>query len=244
MFDYAYCGNYKAKLLNLAELSPEKWSFGLSNDFGILKNYLDHTFNKIVEEGKLLETSEYSIFNTGLFNVFYQHIFCYFTKNTTNGKQKWFLDGFLTEYQLSNAGINNFPTRANYFDDTSALVFDTNLKIMPQYDHIFGDAENINRLPPTVKDSGIRVQIFDGALNKAMKMLEANYKTAVPQYYNGKIQLLTPISLVEENKPDLALVCSKTDDNSKYLGHTCLTLDMAYNNARLIAKPESNWLQP
>ena len=27
-----------------------------------------------------------------------------------------------------------------------------------------------------------------------------------------------------------------------YQGHTCLTLDMAYNNARLIAKPESNWL--
>ncbi|MCI8485491.1 MAG: DUF3825 domain-containing protein, partial [Lachnospiraceae bacterium] len=23
---------------------------------------------------------------------------------------------------------------------------------------------------------------------------------------------------------------------------TCITLDMAYNNARLIAKPESNWL--
>ena len=29
-----------------------------------------------------------------------------------------------------------------------------------------------------------------------------------------------------------------------YQGHTCLTMDMAYSNARLIAKPESNWLLP
>lgn len=27
-----------------------------------------------------------------------------------------------------------------------------------------------------------------------------------------------------------------------YQGHTCLTLDMAYNNARLIARPNSDWL--
>ena len=31
-------------------------------------------------------------------------------------------------------------------------------------------------------------------------------------------------------------------DGGIYTGHTCLTLDMAYNNARLIAKPESDWL--
>lgn len=33
-----------------------------------------------------------------------------------------------------------------------------------------------------------------------------------------------------------------TKKETCYQGHTCLTLDMAYNNARLIAKPESNWL--
>lgn len=89
----------------------------------------------------------------------------------------------------------------------------------------------------------MKVQLFNGAIETAKRMLEANYKTAIPQFYRGKIQLLVPICLQAPNKPDLALTCVKTEDKSKYLGRTCLTLEMAYNNARLIAKPESNWLK-
>lgn len=72
----------------------------------------------------------------------------------------------------------------------------------------------------------------------------ANYKTAVPQYYKRRIQLLIPICLINEGIPDLAMVVSKSPTGDIYLGHTCLTLDMAYNNARLIARPESMWLHP
>ena len=36
----------------------------------------------------------------------------------------------------------------------------------------------------------------------------------------------------------------KTEDGSKYLGRTCLTLKMAYHNARLLAKIHSSWLYP
>ena len=42
---------------------------------------------------------------------------------------------------------------------------------------------------------------------------------------------------------ELALVLSKMP-GGYYQGHTCLTMEMAYNNARLIARPESNWLLP
>lgn len=45
---------------------------------------------------------------------------------------------------------------------------------------------------------------------------------------------------MSDNKPDIAIAVTKKENS--YQGHTCLTLDMAYNNARLIAKPESNWL--
>lgn len=73
------------------------------------------------------------------------------------------------------------------------------------------------------------------------KKVSTNYKLAIPQYYEGKIQLLLPLCLGTDNgKPDLALAVTKLE--TCYQGHTCLTLDMAYNNARLIAKPESNWL--
>ncbi|MCH8930901.1 MAG: DUF3825 domain-containing protein [Proteobacteria bacterium] len=29
-----------------------------------------------------------------------------------------------------------------------------------------------------------------------------------------------------------------------YCAATCLTLDMAYNNARQLARPDSDWLEP
>lgn len=85
--------------------------------------------------------------------------------------------------------------------------------------------------------------IFSGAIDMMKKKVSANYKIAVPQYFNGKIQLLLPLCLVDPNVPDLALVVTKNFSGNFYQGHTCLTLEMAYNNARLIAKPDSNWLR-
>lgn len=244
LFEFAYCGNYVSVLNNLAVLSPEKWSFGEKSDNSILKNYIEHTFKRLFEEGKVVENDHYAVFNTGLFDAYYKPICAYFMENKVPDRQKWYLAGFFTEYQLSSMGVVNIPERANYFDDPSELVFDTHLNIVPQYDHIFGDKENIERLPIGIRNNAMRVQLFNGAVETVKRMLEANYKTAIPQYYNGKMQLLVPICLQNPNVPDLALTCMKTEDKGKYLGCTCLTLEMAYNNARLIAKPESNWLQP
>ena len=243
LFEYAYCGNYNSTLANLAMLSPEKWSFGDKNDNSILKNYVEHTFSRLYEENKILESENYAIFNTGLFDEYYKPICAYFIKNTVPDRPKWYLDGFYTEYQLITMKVMDMPERANYFDDPSELVFDTHLDIVPQYEHIFGDQENIERLPAGIRNSAMKIQLFNGAIETAKRMLEANYKTAIPQFYKGKMQLLVPICLQTPNVPDLALTCMKTEDKRKYLGCTCLTLEMAYNNARLIAKPESNWLQ-
>ena len=243
LFDFAYCGNYVASLAHLAIISPEKWSYASRNDNGILRNYIDHTFSKLYDEGKVVEKEDYALFNTGLFDEYYKPICAYFVKNRVENQQTWYLDGFYTEYQLSSMKVYKIPERANYFEDPSELVFDTHLDIVPQYDHIFGEPENLNRLPANIRNSAMRVELFNGAIEKSKRMLEANYKVAVPQFYRGKLQLLVPICLQTQNVPDLALTCTKTEDKSKYLGSTCLTLEMAYNNARLITKPDSNWLQ-
>ena len=123
-------------------------------------------------------------------------------------------------------------------------MFDSRLEIIPQYEHIFGDEENIQRLPENVRTSRMKVQLFDGALRQTRHMLEADYRTAVPQYYNHGIQLLTPVCLQNPGKADLALACVKTSDGKKYLGRTCLTIKMAYHNARLLARLDSSWLHP
>lgn len=77
-------------------------------------------------------------------------------------------------------------------ENPSDLVFDTKLPVVPQYEHIFDDEENVQRLPSAVRESGMRVQLFDGALQQTRRILESDYKAAIPQYYNPSIQLLIP----------------------------------------------------
>lgn len=247
LFDFAFCYEYEKKIQHLSNLCPEKWSFGNHSDNVILRNYIEHTFLKLYEEGSILTENNYAIFNTGLYTDYYDQIYAYFTKNKNLNRQEWFLDNFYTSYQLGMMGITEYPKRANYFENPSDLVFDTNCDVVPQYPHIFGDPENLLRIPESIRESSNKTLLFDGAIKRAKAMIDANYKTAVPQYYKGRIQLLIPICLVSEKAPDLALVVSKNKTEGagqQYLGHTCLTLDMAYNNARLIARPDSAWLKP
>ena len=84
--------------------------------------------------------------------------------------------------------------------------------------------------------------MLHGAVEDAKKRIRRNYKTAVPQFFKNRIQLLLPLCLKEERKADLALAVEK--ENDIYRATTCLTLDMAFNNARLIAKPDDEWLKP
>jgi len=83
--------------------------------------------------------------------------------------------------------------------------------------------------------------ILGGTIKDAIRRVRRNYKTAVPQYYSGKIQLLLPLCLTSKAVADLALVIEK--ENMVYRASTCLTIDMAINNARLIAKPDDEWLK-
>lgn len=69
-----------------------------------------------------------------------------------------------------------------------------------------------------------------------------NYKTAIPQFHRGEIQLLLPLCLERPDRADLALVVSRVGDC--YRGDTVLTLQMAYNNARLLTRPDREWLTP
>lgn len=83
------------------------------------------------------------------------------------------------------------------------------------------------------------------AVDLSIKRVSWNFKTAIPQYYPRvrKLQLLLPVCLVSDEQVDLALAVEKTDSGS-YLGHTVLPLDWAYRNARLICRPDSDWLAP
>jgi hypothetical protein len=83
------------------------------------------------------------------------------------------------------------------------------------------------------------------AVDLSIKRVAWNYKTAIPTYYPRvrKLQLLLPLCLVTDERVDLALAVEKTPSGN-YLGHTALPLDWAYKNARLVCRPDSDWLSP
>lgn len=84
---------------------------------------------------------------------------------------------------------------------------------------------------------------LDDAIELAQKRVDWNFKTAVPAFYPTKntMSLLLPLDLTEDERPDVALVVELMESGA-YIGQTILTMRMAYNNARLICRPDSDWL--
>lgn len=88
------------------------------------------------------------------------------------------------------------------------------------------------------------IDIFNRALELALKKVRWNYKTAIPVYYPTlhKLSMLLPLCMLSEDRVDLALVVERTESGN-YQGHTIYPLDWAYSNSRLIARPDSEWLK-
>ena len=222
--------NYTEPLSKKA--AQEEWSNKTYPNKGILANYLTMTHKKLQYEKGIKIKDNYAIFNTGLYTDDYEEIYAY-QKNNNDVK-------FLTAYELNKIGIHELPIRANYFDKPELLIFDPKCRIDVQYNHILSENKNIERIPEEIQNAKNLLAIVIGSIEIMKSKISMNYKLAIPQYYNNQIQLLLPLYLLGNETPDVALAVTKIGDH--YQGHTCLTLDMAYNNARLIAKPESNWL--
>lgn len=252
LFKFAYFPKYDDSIIFLAEnlAQNENWDFSDATEkkYSILKNYLEFTFRKLIEEKKVAYTNDnkHSCFNTGLFTENLEDIYAYFERNNfTNSNTQFVFKAFLkhSDNRLLSLFGNNLPDVANFFEKPESLIFNPKFEIIPDLDHIIKD--NLDRFPIHLRhdDADLRRQII-GAIAEVSKKARSNYKIAVPQYYDGKIQLLLPLCLTSGSpNPDLALVVHKLNDTT-YTSRTCLTLKMAYNNARLIVKPQSSWLKP
>lgn len=244
IYDYMYWGDYNLQIQKLADKAlKEKWSFENKDDNYILKNYLKYTFKKLQEEGKVIETDTYCAFDTGLFSKYYEPIYVYgeVNKNISENTAKWYFKGFKDIYELGSLDIKKFPERADYFSDPSRLVFNWHLNVNKNYKHILDDLNTSQRLPNSIKNSERPLETLKGVIDTAIQKVIANYKLAVPHYYQNKIQLLVPLCFGKYDKPDVALVLDLMK-SGYYQATTCLSMEMAYMDARLIAKPESNWL--
>lgn len=249
-------------------LSPE----GHYTFLPVLSNYLFYTFARLRKEERLYserriafataqipfrdkttnKTSrreiECSCFNTGLATTYQEEIFAYFVKNTNKKSRldpEWILWKFTKASDSEMSQFAEKPEWANYFremEDKSEILYDTTLHHELKYDHILRGRQD--RFPEELKalpDSVLK-DLLDQGLDKARKRVRRNYKAAVPQYYNGKLQLLLPLSLLSQDRADLALAVEK--EGKRYISRTVLKLEWAYSNARLLAKPDREWLNP
>lgn len=99
--------------------------------------------------------------------------------------------------------------------------------------NILDNPRIFNRLKSRIED----------AVTLAVQRAEWNYKAAVPMYYPPRncVCFLLPLCLTRDDVVDLALVAEPLSSGS-YQGHTILLPRHAYTNSRLIANPESDWL--
>lgn len=244
--------HYESRLKDLADRAQrEVWSFDLAQPFAILGNYLRYTFKRLVQEGKVEEgtdatRSNVAAFNTGLFTPNYEAIYAFFERNREADKQPWVLREFLAESDRRLAFFEHKPRPARYFDKPAELIYDPDRELIPNLDHILD--ENLDRYPADLRENPHRRRMMlQGAVAEAGKRAQMNYKAAIPQFYfghegaePGRIQLLLPLCFENPVRADLALVVER--EERAYRAFTVLPLDLAYKNARLIAKPETDWL--
>jgi hypothetical protein len=254
LFDFAMIPRFPENLKELADLAePEDWNYhGASSDreLPILHSYLRYTYGRLAEESRVREQRKIVLsdddgaacFNTGLVTPNQEEIYAFFVVNHMPDKPYWHFNRFCRRGEHQLTAFPRLPEMANYYDDPSQLVYDSRKELRVNVEHIVQD--NKDRFPEpyrTMKNYAVQT-FLKGTIDNALQRVRRNYKTAIPQYYQGSIQLLLPLCISAPGQADLALVAAKYGEF--YRATTCLTLDMAYNNARLLARPDRDWLLP
>lgn len=89
---------------------------------------------------------------------------------------------------------------------------------------------------------------LEASVNLAKKRVACCYKTAIPTYYpeDNTMSFLLPLEIVKAGHVDVALVVEKIVNDKgeivKYECPTILPLEWAYSDARLVTKPDGDWL--
>lgn len=253
LYDFAQIPDFRGTIENLANLAEdEDWNYHhtaySTSDFPILQNYIRNTYIRLSREKKVAYSNDgqYCCFDTGLLSrTQHEPIYMQFCVNTNSSVEcYWYFSKFFRKGENEVRRYGKLPEMAFYWDEPVKLVFDPRKELVVNVEHIIQD--NKSRFPApfsTLPDYQLQL-IIDGSVKAAKERLRRNYKIAVPQYFitTGTIQLLIPLCLAAQDTADLAIVVE--DYGNMYRASTCLTLDQAINNARLLARPDRDWLNP
>jgi hypothetical protein len=188
---------------------------------------------------------------------------------TGPSNKRWFLKGWARAGDRLLTGFAQLPPLATYWEDPAELIFNPSLQLELNLDHIIRD--NLRRFPEELggelgktgipmdedlvgdddeRDQGVETEsvkvplalrnALEGAMKHSIRLAQRSYRIAVPQFHRGHIQLLLPLYMRDADNVDLALTMER--HGSWYRGATVLYPDWAYRHARLLARPNSEWL--
>jgi hypothetical protein len=290
IFDYAKVADWDSRLQVLAEdlAEHERWTFRRvpdSSPLPVLDSYIRYTFLRVHEQAKITESDRLSCFNTGLLTANQEEIFGVFRISDVfdpslpvgPGNKKWFLTSWARAGDRQLTDFLQLPDLASYWTDPAELVFNPNLQVQLNLDHIIrddlarfptelGGHLDVNGVPTDLATSpdieaeagepgGVQTlpaptpevtvplatrNALEGAMKHSVRLAQRSYRIAVPQYYRGRIQLLLPLYLRSADRPDLALTLER--HGAWYRAATVLYPDWAYRHARLLSRPNSEWL--
>jgi len=227
-----------------------------------LKNYLNYTFKRLLEleqasPGNYFASStdnEWITFNTGLQNIYGADILAVFQKyherpGDTGGADRpdWVFKGSFApnDHKYRNYFGMKVPDIAWYSVDSRDFVFDPSYHLERDvFDHLFERAKERAGLPNS-PDEVVR-NYLRGAVENLIPKIRRNYKVAIPVYYveEKRMQLLLPFVSANNSNDISCFLVERIDNIKTYRIKTIFDLDRAYFSARLITRPDKDWLNP
>lgn len=239
--------NAFARLADKARTEP--WITGYrknGREYPVLAAYLNHTFLRLQEQDKIRYNAEdnRACLNTGLQTPNGLDIYATFYRNLAAheyDQPDWTLFGFFDAYSDRVREFDPLPQMATYIDNPLDLVLDFRLPLEADYRQIVHDFEE--RLPNVLWGNPMLAQsALEGAATRAMDRARRQYNLAVPAWFNNRVQLLLPLSLLNLQQTDLALLVERDDEAERYVVRSISSLDVAYVHARILAPIGHQWL--
>lgn len=260
LFEAAVVPYWQTHLNELeADALPESWRFRRPSydtknmDNPILDRYIRGVFrNQVIafvnarsqqEADRYIYTrSGYACFHTGLLNRQYKPIYAFLERNRNPGNlQYWFFKGFYDDAAPCLRIVHPLPEQPFTAYRYQPWGICPNWEIRSNISHILSEGKNLERIPEKLRNFPNLDRLLQIAVEQARCSASVIPSIVVPQIYQGRLQYLMPLCLLDPNKPMLALTLDPMD--GYYVGSTCLTLEMAYQNARLLARPTAPWLR-
>lgn len=233
----------------------ERFKGQYNNPVPKIYNYLEYTFLRLLTLDQeqpdvyfVYSADKKNIcFNSGLQDEFGNDLILSFRAQMQRpGYQDpdWVFDYVLTPQSDKYRTIYGqaVPEIAWYTKDSRDYVFNLEYTLNTElHEHVFLRAKERSGFSD-FPDEMMRNYLC-GVIGNIIPKLKRNYKVAIPIYYikEQKMQLLLPF----KTKEGLSTFLVERDDNHKiYIIKTVLDMDQAFFAARLITRPDDDWLDP